>query len=70
MTIPNYDSWKLSNPDDTVEESFYCDHCSKGVYKGDEFVITVDGYRIHSDCFDEYARTHLISSMGVAGEDE
>jgi hypothetical protein len=67
--IKGYDQWKLRNPRDTEKVCFECDYCGGEVYEGIEYYKTVDGDRVHCDCFHAYAAETLILMTCVAGED-
>lgn len=68
MTIQNYDEWKLRPYDDEPVIACLCDHCNDEIFVGEDCIDTVDGTRLHTDCFDEYARSLLIAYCGPAEE--
>lgn len=47
-SIPGYDDWKTTPPDDP-EPASVCDCCGCEVYEGD-YIYTIDGERLCEDC--------------------
>ena len=47
-SIPGYDDWKTTPPDDP-EPASVCDCCGREVYEGD-YIYTIDGERLCEDC--------------------
>ncbi|MGA4519283.1 hypothetical protein ACPA0F_18655 [Solibacillus silvestris] len=68
--IKGYDEWKLKEYEEKEKVAFICDQCNEEAYVGEDAIETTDGYKIHADCFDEYARTVLIMYCGPAEVDE
>ena len=66
--IPGYDQWKTQPYAEEEKVAFDCDHCDGEVYVGEDYICTVDGDVLHPDCFDEYARSLLITFYGPAEE--
>lgn len=58
MTIPNYDSWKLSSGQDDEIVVCNCLECDGEIYDGEEAIAVDDGL-VHEECFEGYAFKQL-----------
>lgn len=64
----SYDDWKLDTPDNHLKHCATCVHCNDSIYVGEDYILTTLDEVVHFECFDQYALSKLIITVGVAGE--
>lgn len=54
-SIPGYDRWKTTEPEEQPEAVLHCDMCGEPIYEGDTY-YDIAGDRICANCMDGYSR--------------